>query len=149
MEEIACSRVGVSQPFTSAAGAPLARREAQLASLCLPLETSGVHVYGSSPVALLTAASPDVAAEVARTVFGPLLTLPAAERDVLLDTLEAWFATGGSTTRAAEHLFCHRNTVLYRLNRITELTERRTSSADSSAELYVALQAARLGTVAL
>ncbi|GJF22669.1 PucR family transcriptional regulator [Streptomyces sp. HO565] len=149
VEEIACSRVGVSQPFTSAAGAPLARREAQLASLCLPLETSGVHVYGSSPVALLTAASPDVAAEVARTVFGPLLTLPAAERDVLLDTLEAWFATGGSTTRAAEHLFCHRNTVLYRLNRITELTERRTSSADSSAELYVALQAARLGTVAL
>ncbi|MFD1276768.1 helix-turn-helix domain-containing protein [Streptomyces kaempferi] len=33
-----------------------------------------------------------------------------------------WFANGGSTTRAAEHLHCHRNTVLYRLRRITELT---------------------------
>ncbi|WP_459754686.1 PucR family transcriptional regulator [Streptomyces sennicomposti] len=149
VEGIACSRIGVSRPFTSPTDAPNARREAQLAARCLPFQTSGLHVYGSSPVRLLAAASPDVAAEVARTVLGPLLTLPAPERDLLLDTLEAWFATGGSTTRAAEHMFCHRNTVLYRLNRITELTERRTSSADSSAELYVALQAARLGTAAL
>ncbi|MFE5406298.1 PucR family transcriptional regulator [Streptomyces sp. NPDC056580] len=137
------------RPFTSATDTSNARREAQLAALCLPLETSGVHVYRSSPISLLAAASSDLAADLPRTVFGPLLTLPAAERDVLLDTLKTWFATGGSTTRAAEHLFCHRDTLLYRLNRITELTERRTSSADSSAELYVALQAARLGTVVL
>ncbi len=90
---------------------------------------------------------PDAASEVARTVFGPLLTLPTTERAVLLDTLGVWFATGGSTTVAAEHLHCHRNTVLYRLGRITELTGRRTSDADSCAELYVALQAVRLGTI--
>lgn len=146
LDGIALSRIGISRSFTSPMDAPNARREAQLAAQCLPPGTSGTHVYGSSPIALLAAASPDAASEVAHTVFGPLLTLPTADRDVLLDTLDVWFATGGSTTRAAEHLHCHRNTVLYRLNRITELTGRRTSSADSSAELYVALRAARLGT---
>jgi hypothetical protein len=144
---IALSRVGISRPFASLMDAPNARREAQLAAQCLPPGTPGTHVYGSSPIALLAAASPDAASEVARTVFGPLLTLPTTERAVLLDTLGVWFATGGSTTLAAEHLHCHRNTVLYRLGRITELTGRRTSDADSCAELYVALQAVRLGTI--
>lgn len=143
---IALSRVGISRPFTSLMEAPNARRQAQLAMQCLPLGTSGTHVYGSSPIALLAAASPDVATEVAQTVLGPLLTLPAAERAVLLDTLDSWFAVGGSTPQAAEHLHCHRNTVLYRLKRITELTGRRTNDAESAAELYVALRAARLST---
>lgn len=146
LDGTARARIGVSRPFTSLMDAPQARREARLAAQCLPPGTSGAHVYGSSPVSLLAAAAPDVASEVARTVLGPLLVLPVAERDVLLDTLDVWFATGGSTTHAAEHLHCHRNTVLYRLNRITELTRRRTGSADSAAELYVALKAVRLGT---
>ncbi|MGP4049593.1 helix-turn-helix domain-containing protein [Streptomyces sp. 2A115] len=37
--------------------------------------------------------------------------------------------------------------VLYRLNRITELTGRRTTDAASSAELHIALRAARLSSV--
>ncbi|MGP3926778.1 PucR family transcriptional regulator [Streptomyces sp. 8N616] len=147
LDGIALSRVGISRSFTSPIDAPNARREAQLAAQCLPPGAPGTHIYGSSPIALLAATSPDAASEVAHTVFGPLLTLPAAELAVLLDTLDIWFTAGGSTARAAEHLHCHRNTVLYRLNRITELTGRRTSDADSSAELYVALQAARLGTI--
>jgi hypothetical protein len=143
----ALSRVGISRPFASPMDASNARREAQLAAQCLPPGTHDTHVYGSSSIALLAAASPDAAAEVAHTVFGPLLTQPETERSLLLDTLDTWFATGGSTTRAAEHLHCHRNTVLYRLNRITELTGRRTTDAASSAELYIALRAARLSSV--
>jgi hypothetical protein len=147
LDGIALSRVGISRPFASPVDTPNARREAQLAAQCLPPGTPGAHIYGSSPLALLAAASPDASSEVARTVLGPLLTLPTPERAVLLDTLGVWFATGGSTTRAAEQLHCHRNTILYRLGRITELTGRRTSDADSCAELYVALQAVRLGTI--
>ncbi|MFD4511033.1 PucR family transcriptional regulator [Streptomyces sp. NPDC058464] len=144
---IALSRVGISRPFTSPMDASNARREAQLAAQCLPPGTHDTHVYGSSPIALLAAASPDAASEVAHTVLGPLLAQPDAEQSVLLDTLDTWFTTGGSTTRAAELLHCHRNTVLYRLNRITELTGRRTTDAASSAELYIALRAVRLGSV--
>ncbi|WP_329558600.1 helix-turn-helix domain-containing protein [Streptomyces uncialis] len=140
----AVSRVGVSRPFASPAQAPSAWREAQMAAQCLPPGTDGAHVYGSSPIALLAAASPDIAAEVTRTVFGRLRDLPEPEQTLLLDTLETWFTAGGSTTRAAERLHCHRNTVLYRLNQIAALTGRRTTDADSSAELYIALRAVRL-----
>ena len=137
-------RVGVSRPFTSPLDAPAARRQAQTAVLCLPPGTTGAHVYGSSPIALLTAASLDTATDVAHAVFGPLLAMPDDEQAVLLDTLEAWFTAGGSTARAAEQLHCHRNTVLYRLNRVGELTGRRITDPRSSAELFVGLRAARL-----
>jgi len=144
--DVALSRVGISRPFTSPVNAATAWREAQLAVQCLPPGTKGTHFYGSSPVTLLAAASPDTAAEVARTVFGELFALPEAEQVTLLDTLHTWFTSCGSTKRAAERLHCHRNTVLYRLNRIAELTGRHTTGAESSAELYIALQAVRLSS---
>jgi DNA-binding PucR family transcriptional regulator len=81
-------------------------------------------------------------------VFGRLLAMPDDEQSVLLDTLEAWFAAGGSTARAAERLHCHRNTVLYRLNRVGELTNRRITDPQACAELYVGLRAARLTAAA-
>jgi hypothetical protein len=141
-------RVGISRPFASPAHAPAALREAQLAAQCLPPGSTGTHVYGSSPVALLAAASPDTAAEVARTVLGPLRALPPAEQAVMLDTLDAWFAAGGSTASAAARLHCHRNTVLYRLNRIADLTGHRVTEPCSAAQLYIALQAFSLITSA-
>jgi hypothetical protein len=138
------ARVGMSRPFSSPMDAPKARREAEIALLCLPPGLSGTHAYGSSPIALLAAVSPDTAAEVVTAVFGPLRAMSPDEQAVLLDTLEAWFAAGGSTTEAAKRLHCHRNTVLYRLNRVAELTQRRITDPRACAELYVGLRAARL-----
>jgi hypothetical protein len=138
------ARVGMSRPFASPMDAPKARREADIAVLCLPPGRAGTHTYGSSPIALLAAVSPDAAAEVVTSVFGPLRSMPEDEQTVLLDTLEAWFAAGGSTTEAAKHLHCHRNTVLYRLNRVGELTRRRIADPRDCAELYVGLRAVRL-----
>ena len=40
----------------------------------------------------------------------------------LIRTLRAYFASGESTSEAAERLFLHRNSVPYRLDRISELT---------------------------
>ncbi|MGJ5749627.1 PucR family transcriptional regulator [Streptomyces puniciscabiei] len=144
LSDLALTRVGVSRAFTSPVNAPAAWRQAQLAVQCLPHGTGGTHLYGSAPVSLLAAASPDMAREVARTVLGPLLALHPREQATLLDTLQAWFTAGGSTTAAAGRLHCHRNTVLYRLNRVAELTGRRTTDAASAAELYIALEAVRL-----
>ncbi|MEU9204111.1 helix-turn-helix domain-containing protein [Streptomyces sp. NPDC048332] len=142
------SRVGVSRPFASPVNAATAWREAQLAVQCLPPGTTGSHLYGSSPIALLATASPDAAAEMAEAVLGPLRAQPEAEQSMLLETLRAWFTAGGSTARAAALLHCHRNTVLYRLNRITELTGRRPAEAESAAELYLALHIVRMGLAA-
>lgn len=145
LAEAAEARIGISRPFSSPVEVPAAWRQAQLASRCLPPGVHGVHVYGSSPIALLAAASPETATEVAGAVLGPLLDLPEQERTVLLDTLDAWYTAGGSTARAAERLHCHRNTVLYRINRVMALTGRSTADAAASAELYIALRALRIG----
>lgn len=141
---IARSRVGVSRPFASPLEAARARREAELAERCLPPGTAGCHVYGASPVALMIATAPELAGELARTVLGPLLDLAPAERDLLLATLHAWFGSGGSTAGAARSLHCHRNTVLYRLNRIAELTGRTPGDPLAGTELHLALESVRL-----
>ncbi len=75
------------------------------------------------PEALLLSA-PEVAGRLVAVWLGPLLALPAAEQRPLLDTLEAWVATGGSTTHTAPRVHCHRNTVINRLRRVATLTGR-------------------------
>ncbi|NUP50348.1 MAG: PucR family transcriptional regulator [Catenulispora sp.] len=146
LTSIATTRIGVSRPFRSPADATRAWREAQVATRCLPTGAHGAHAYGTAPIALLVASAPDAAADMARSVFAALEALPPPEQATLLDTLDTWFSAGGSTTKAAELLHCHRNTVLYRLNRIGELTGRHTTDAVGSAELYAALRAVRQGS---
>jgi DNA-binding PucR family transcriptional regulator len=84
------------------------------------------------PEALLSS-SPEIARRLVEQSLGRLLDLPVDERDVLLDTLTAFLAADGSPSRAAEALYCHRNTVMHRLRRIEQVTGR--SVADSRARL--------------
>ena len=51
---------------------------------------------------------------------------------------------GGSATAAGQALFCHPNTVRYRLRRVEELTGRSVDVPRAAAELTVALQALRV-----
>jgi hypothetical protein len=76
------------------------------------------------PEALL-AGSPRLAHRLGQVAFGDLLKLPETERETLLQTLQALIDTGGSPTRAAQRLYCHRNTVIYRLQRIETTTGRK------------------------
>lgn len=54
-------------------------------------------------------------------VLGPLGDIPAVEADRLIETVLAYVKTG-SVSLAAGQLYCHRNTVLNRLERIHRLT---------------------------
>ena len=59
---------------------------------------------------------------------------------VLLATLRAYLAVNGSPTDAAERLHLHRNTVLYRLQRIEEILARDLRDADVRLTLHLALK---------
>jgi hypothetical protein len=144
LAEAVTGRVGVSRPFSSPLEAARARREAELAEHCLPPGSVGAHVYGASPLTLMIATAPELAGELARMILGPVLDLSPPERTLLLDTLYAWFGADGSTATAAKTLHCHRNTVLYRLNRVAELTGRTPADPVASAELYLAVESVRL-----
>lgn len=62
----------------------------------------------------------------------------------LVRTLEAFFAHNGSVRRVAAALYLHYNTVLYRLERIQQLTGMDLKDPDCRLSLQIALKAARL-----
>lgn len=95
------------------------------------------------PEALLLG-SPEVASRLVEQWLGPVLTLAPGESRALLDTLQAWVVAGGSATRTAAVVHCHRNTVANRLHRFTELTGQLLSDDAVPVDLDLALRAWRL-----
>ena len=75
------------------------------------------------PEALLIS-SPELATRLLPVAFGDLLAMPEQERTTLTGTLEALLSCNLSATHAAQRLYCHRNTVLYRQQRIEAVTRR-------------------------
>ncbi|MGI6875278.1 PucR family transcriptional regulator [Amycolatopsis sp. 3B14] len=140
----ATARIGLSPAYPHLRETPRALRLARLALGTLPPGQADVAPWDDAPVAVLIAAAPGEAERVASTVFGPLLDLPLADRKVLVDTLDAWFACGGSAAEAGKRLYCHANTVRYRLRRVEELTGRGLGDPKAVAELATALQVVRL-----
>ncbi len=53
-------------------------------------------------------------------ILGPMLAHDGGRE--LLQTLEVYFEHKGSLTKASEALFIHRNTLIYRLERISEIS---------------------------
>lgn len=143
IRESALARTGVSPVFHAWQETPRALRLACATLHHLPEGRAGVNVLGSSPLTGLVAHDPDEGRRVARAVLGSVLDLPDEERAVLLDTLQVWFDHDGSAERAAERLYCHPNTVRYRLRRLQELTGRSLTQPRGIADLVVALEAVR------
>ncbi|MEU5535807.1 helix-turn-helix domain-containing protein [Streptomyces sp. NPDC020362] len=140
----AASRVGLSPAYRALRDTPRALRLARLALARVRREAAGVVRFDDSPVAALVASSPDEATRIAGAVFARVLELPSEERNRLLETLEHWYAAGGSAAGAARRLYCHRNTVRYRLRRLEELTGRSLQDPRAVTDLSVALHALRL-----
>jgi DNA-binding PucR family transcriptional regulator len=94
---------------------------------------------------MLLLSSPEIGQRLVDVWLGPVLALPRAEASALVDTLVAWVECGGSATRTAERVPCHRNTVLNRLRRVGDLTGRPLDEATPPVDLVLALSAHDLG----
>jgi hypothetical protein len=141
---LAKGRVGVSTPYTNLDQTTVALRQAQVAYAAATPGTRDLIRYEQEPIAVLLASVPELGGNVAHAVLGPILELAEPNRELMLDTLRAWFAEDGSAAAAAERLHVHRNTVHYRLRRVEELTDRSLSRPTDSAELYFALESTRI-----
>ena len=145
LAERASGRVGLSPVYAELADTSRHLSLADLALGCVPPGQVGVVVFDEHPVGALIARSPELADRVTALVLGPVLGLDPDERDLLLGTLSAWIAAGGSVSQTAEQLYCHRNTVRNRLQRVEALTARSLTDPTGLAEIVVAMTAARLG----
>lgn len=105
----------------------------------------GLTPYVTRLVPALLLSSPQVSRQLVDLWLGPLLALDDAEGPDLVATLEAWVGVGGSTSRAAELIPCHRNTVLNRLTRVAHLTGHRLVDGPPPTGLALALEAHRIG----
>jgi hypothetical protein len=138
------ARAGVSPVYHALGDTPRALHYARLVLGSLPAGTPAVAQFEETPLRVLAAAAPDAAGELARAVLGPVLDLPAQDRATLLGTLQAWFDAGGSADEAGRRIYCHPNTVRYRLRRLQEHTGRSVDDPRAAAELLAALDALRL-----
>ena len=62
------------------------------------------------------------ALEPFRALIAPLQEHDRTRRSDLVRTLKTYFAAGANASEAADRLFLHRNSMLYRLERIQKLT---------------------------
>ncbi|WP_217561342.1 helix-turn-helix domain-containing protein [Streptomyces sp. GbtcB6] len=81
------------------------------------------------------------------TVIGPVLGYDHENATDLTETLEAYFATGASPSKAAETLHVHPNTVSRRLERITALLGARWQQPGRVLDVQLALRMHRMRTV--
>ncbi|MFJ6754997.1 MULTISPECIES: helix-turn-helix domain-containing protein [unclassified Streptomyces] len=132
-------RTGVSPVVGAAAELAGAHRLAALALRTAP-ESGGPRtaLLDERLPAALVAAEAELAGRLRQVVLGPVLALPAEDRRTLLTTLGTWLACQGSTTYAAQRLYCHRNTVSNRLRRLEQLTGRSLTDPRQVVELALA-----------
>jgi purine catabolism regulator len=81
---------------------------------------------------------PEIAA-LHEEALGRLIAYDREHDADLINTLHAYFAARCSPKEAAERLHLHRNTVLYRLDRIKDLTDLNLDNADTRLWLHLAL----------
>ncbi len=76
--------------------------------------------------------------------LSPLIAYDEQHHTDLLPTLGAYFANNGNMARTAHALNIHRNTLVYRLGRITEILQLDTEDASVRLNLHLALKIHRL-----
>lgn len=131
LDEVAVGPVGISAVVGDVTGVATAYRMAETAARTLPAAAArAVTIDDRLPEALLSN-SPEISSRLVGQSLGGLLELPEEERAVLLDTLAAFLVCDGSPTRAADELYCHRNTVMHRLRRIESVTGRKVTDPRS------------------
>jgi hypothetical protein len=144
LQDVLTGPAGVSLVVRGLAEIDVAYRQAVLARRTLLAGHDDIAVLAERlPEALLLSA-PELAGHLVHRWLGDLLTVPAAERRLLLGTLQIWVTTGGSIRDTAEAACCHRNTVINRLQRMQAITGNDFTDPAGQVELALALRASSL-----
>ncbi|MFF5147477.1 CdaR family transcriptional regulator [Streptomyces sp. NPDC013157] len=143
------ARAGVGEPATSVGGLHDSYQDA-----CEALRL-GTRVADGAAVHLITDLRVhQVLTAVSQSARNRLLDLTTADLrsqpdwPALRDTITAWCENGFNLVRAAGALHVHRNTVVYRMNKIEQITGRPLREHRTTMALYLACLADQLGGAA-
>jgi hypothetical protein len=136
----ATTAVGVSAPFVDLGDTALALRYARIAMSAGDPEKDSVTVFEDSVLGVAAVSAPEVTQKLATVVLGAFDDLDTDDRDVLFQTFRTWIENRGSVAQTATAMFCHPNTVRYRLRRIEEGSGRSISVPRELAELCLAFE---------
>jgi purine catabolism regulator len=140
--------VGVSSVLGAPVRVPEAAREAMWALGVAAGRPERLAVYGdANPLTPLPALrDPAEAQALVDRALGPLLGYDRAHGTQLVRSLAVFLSCRRSWQRAARELNVHRQTVVYRMERVAELTGRTLQDTRDIAELWLALSALELLT---
>ncbi|MCY1482833.1 Purine catabolism regulatory protein-like family protein [compost metagenome] len=133
--------LGLGNPLGHPARALEALREARLALAHASTQRPLVAYASAQAEQPWLPGSLDEAARVHRSVLGPLLDYDQQQGTQLHQTLRVFLEQNRSWQKAAQHLNVHKQTLVYRVHRIEEITGRSLDSTEDVAVLWIALRA--------
>lgn len=136
-------RLGVSSSFGELDGIRAAVGEARWALESGRLENVRLTRYGDHAPLFAPRSIPEARAIVTR-VLGPLLSYDEEHDTQLLTSLRAFLNCNRSWQRAAAELYVHKQTLIYRMRRVEQLTSRKLNNTADVSELWLTLQAQKL-----
>nr|WP_086709103.1 PucR family transcriptional regulator [Streptomyces antimycoticus] len=137
--------IGVSNPLATPARAVQALHEANWA--VRTAETSSQRIARYAEATLLSILrDTEEARAIADRVLGPLLRYDEEHRTDLTKTLDVFLQCDRSWEKTAAAVGIHRQTVVYRMRRIENITGRNVTKTAHLAELWLALRARQLVT---
>jgi PucR C-terminal helix-turn-helix domain len=138
--------LGISGPFSYIADAAKARAQAGVAISATTSKRRFVQ-YNHDILAVLLASAPDAAVTLVAETFAGISGLSQERRMDLLHTVKVWLDNDQSVAVTAAAMFCHRNTVNYRLRRFQDLTGHSFSDNAWLSQVVLALDAEEQGRV--
>ncbi|MBI5030238.1 MAG: helix-turn-helix domain-containing protein [Chloroflexi bacterium] len=141
--------IGIGRPVDALIGLRDSYREARQAlSMARRLAEPNPLYFGELNVYRLLFQleySPELASFCQETI-GTLIEYDRAQGTDLVETLSSYFAHKGNLSATAEALFVHRNTLLYRMERIREISGLDLDNPETRLSIQLALRANRLLT---
>jgi purine catabolism regulator len=132
--------IGAStQPVAGPGRIPDAAREARLAVQAARTAKRRVMHYGDNEEPFMPRTVAEATA-VVRRILGPLLDYDTEHHAELVRSLDEFLQANRSWQRAAEALYVHKQTLVYRMKRVEELTGRHLDVTGDVAELWFALR---------
>jgi hypothetical protein len=143
VSRMASNRVGVSAQFDDLRDTAQALRYARVTLRGRPDAGLRVTLFDGSILGTAAVSAPEVMVKLVAPTIECFAELAPEEREVLFETFRVWLENDGSLRTVGELLFCHPNTVRYRLHRIEQRTGRSLGRPRDVAELCLAFEVHR------